>query len=78
MSTQNKLEILQNGRFDRVLYGNVTFSIVLQFFNNGFRFSENLFLKNLFVKSRKFYVRRNNNKADSIETGRRVIAHLLP
>ena len=28
--------------------------------------------------SRKFYIRRNNNKVDSIETGRIVIAHLLP
>ena len=30
------------------------------------------------VKARKFYTRRNNNKADSIETRRTVIAHLLP
>ena len=29
-------------------------------------------------QARKFYIRRNNNKADSIETGRIVIAHLLP
>ena len=28
--------------------------------------------------ARKFYRRRNNNKVDSIETGRIVIAHLLP
>ena len=38
--------------------------------------------KNLFIKScslsRKFYMRRNNNKVDSIETGPIVIAHLLP
>ena len=27
--------------------------------------------------TRKFYIRRNNNKFDSIETGRIVIAHLL-
>ena len=27
--------------------------------------------------SRKFYVRRNNNKVDSIETGRITIARLL-
>ena len=26
----------------------------------------------------KFYVRRNNGKVDSIETGRVVIAHLIP
>ena len=32
----------------------------------------------LYVHVRKFYIRRNNNKADSIETGRIVIAHLLP
>ena len=31
-----------------------------------------------FIRSRKFYVRRNNNKVDSIETRRIVIAHLLP
>ena len=30
------------------------------------------------VKTRKFYIRRNNNKVDSIEIGRIVIAHLLP
>ena len=30
------------------------------------------------LQSRKFYVRRNNNKVDSTETGRIVIAHLLP
>ena len=29
-------------------------------------------------RSRKFCIRRNNNKVDSIETGRIVIAHLLP
>ena len=28
--------------------------------------------------SRKFYMRRNSNKIDSIEIGRMVIAHLLP
>ena len=30
------------------------------------------------VLSRKFYITRNNNKVDSTETGRIVIAHLLP
>ena len=30
------------------------------------------------VKARKFYIRRNNNKVDSIETGRTVTALLLP
>ena len=34
-------------------------------------------LKNL-ILARKFYIRRNNNKLNSIETGRTVIAHLLP
>ena len=28
--------------------------------------------------SRKFYIGRNNNKVNSIETGRLVIAHLFP
>ena len=32
----------------------------------------------ILVGSRKFYIRRNNNKVDYIETGRIVIAHLLP
>ena len=32
----------------------------------------------ILVRSRKFFVRRNNNKVDSIETGRIVIAHLFP
>ena len=32
--------------------------------------------KMLFI-SRKFYIRRNNNKVDSIKTGRIVIADLL-
>ena len=31
-----------------------------------------------FAKTRKFYIRRNNRKVDSIERGRIVIAHLLP
>ena len=30
------------------------------------------------VLSRKFYITRNNNKVDYTETGRIVIAHLLP
>ena len=30
------------------------------------------------VLTRKFYIRKNNNKVDSIETGLIVIAHLLP
>ena len=30
------------------------------------------------LKSRKFYIRRNNSKVDSIETGRIVTAHLFP
>ena len=30
------------------------------------------------LKTRKFYSWRNNNKVDSIETGRIIIAHLLP
>ena len=28
--------------------------------------------------ARKFYIRRNNNNVDSIETGRIVTAYLLP
>ena len=28
--------------------------------------------------ARKFYIRRNNNKVHSVETGHIVIAHLLP
>ena len=31
-----------------------------------------------YVKSRKFYIRRNNKKVDSTETGRIVIAQSLP
>ena len=31
-----------------------------------------------YMKAKKFYIRRNNNKVDSIETDRIVIAHLLP
>ena len=32
----------------------------------------------IYAEARKFYIRRNNNKVDSIKTGRIVIAHLLP
>ena len=32
----------------------------------------------ILVKTRKFCIRRNNNNVDSLETGRIVIAHLLP
>ena len=31
-----------------------------------------------YFQSKKFYIRRNNNKVDSVETGRIVIVHLLP
>ena len=41
------------------------------------KFPEKLHLW-LLLRSRKFYIRRNNNKVDSIKTGRIVIAHLLP
>ena len=34
--------------------------------------------KELYKKEYKKYIRRNNNNTDSIETGRIVIAHLLP
>ena len=30
------------------------------------------------LQTRRFYIRRNNNKVDSIGTERIVIAHLLP
>ena len=33
---------------------------------------------NKLIKTRKFHIRRNNNKVDSIETGFIVIVHLLP
>ena len=36
------------------------------------------FQLSLSFDSRKFYVRRNNNKVDSIEEGHIVIADLLP
>ena len=36
-----------------------------------------LFVENNNVKSRKFYIRTNNSKVDSIETGRIVIAHFF-
>ena len=31
-----------------------------------------------YVNTRKFFIRRNNKKVDSTETGRIVIAHLIP
>ena len=34
-------------------------------------------LRTMALKPRKFCIRRNNNKVDSIETGRIVVAHLL-
>ena len=37
-----------------------------------------LFKERITLKARKFYIRTNNNKDDSIETGSIVIAHLLP
>ena len=33
---------------------------------------------NMLRRTRKFYIRRNKNKVDSIETGRTVIVDLLP
>ena len=38
----------------------------------------NLNVQGSLLEPRKFYTRRINNKVDSIETGRIVIAHLLP
>ena len=38
---------------------------------------KNIFTHDL-LTARKFYIRRNNIKVDSIETGRIVTAHLLP
>ena len=35
-------------------------------------------LQTFLIAARKFYIRRNNKKADSIETGRIVIGHLRP
>ena len=35
-------------------------------------------LHSCLFKPRKYNIRRNNNKVDSIETGRIVIADLLP
>ena len=36
------------------------------------------FERNKYLQARKFYIRRNNNKVDSVKTGSTVIAHLLP
>ena len=35
-------------------------------------------LKEQLDEARKFHIRRNNNRAESIETGCIVIAHLFP
>ena len=56
---------------------------VLKNMGSLIRLSEEKFKKSLelledtLVSPRKFYIRRNNNKVDSKETGRIVIAHLL-
>ena len=34
-------------------------------------------LNGALIRTRKFYIRRNNNKVHSIETGRIFIAHLF-
>ena len=36
------------------------------------------FINLTIITSRKFYIKKNNSKVDSIETGRIIIAHLLP
>ena len=54
-----------------------TFSITAQTKLLLCKFPEKLHLW-LLLRSRKFYIRRINNKVDSIKTGRRVIAHVLP
>ena len=57
---------------------------VLKNMGSLIRLSEEKFKKSLelledtLVSPRKFYIRRNNNKVDSKETGRIVIAHLIP
>ena len=37
-----------------------------------------LAFKHVSLLAKKFYIGRNNNKVDSVETGRIAIAHLLP
>ena len=62
---------------------------IMQKFKNSFSSREMDWVSNLTLRefkisfilkfrARKFYIRRNNNKVDSIETGRIVIVHLLP
>ena len=57
---------------------------VLKNMGSLIRLSEEKFKKSLelledtLVSPRKFYIRRSNNKVNSKETGRIVIAHLLP
>ena len=45
------------------------------------QYIHSIFKKHIYVGKilyLKFYMRGNNNKVDSVETGRKVIAHLLP
>ena len=54
--------------------------IILDFHTLHFLKSNILFIYKYwnFIRERKPCIRRNNNKVDSIETGRIFIAHLLP
>ena len=64
---------MNNGTLDYALFdnsGNLDFKVGLSPFKK--------LCVICFIETRKFYVRRKNNKVDSIETGRIVIAHLLP
>ena len=44
----------------------------------SFSVSKISFINLTIITSRKFYIKKNNSKVDSIETGRIIIAHLLP
>ena len=51
----------------------LTATVLIFFIKNGLKL-----LKEKSLKARKFFIRRNNNKVNSIETEHIVIADLLP
>ena len=59
--------------------GKLTYDVqVIRSISLIFAYEEKEHLDYQMVGSRKFYIRRKNNKPESIETGCIVIAHLLP
>ena len=61
----------------KIFYLAISFSVVRNFTIRGMSIQLKRSKYTTLLKTRRFYIRRNNNKVDSIETGNIVLAYLL-